>query len=130
MTCSFDLCRTDGRIYTRGTTREEAGDCRLVIFLGVYFIIIIYIYHQVRHAYNTEIIIDRLSAAAACTRPLTRTRDLFLTFTCVGMISHFFIASLFWPLKLKGAFCNHYRCYCCCDVRTSDKGWRAGMRVL
>lgn len=56
-----------------------------------------------RHAYNTEIIIDRLSAAAACTRPLTRTRDLFLTFTCVGMISHFFIASLFWPLKLKGA---------------------------
>jgi len=117
-----------GRPDCRGC--EEAGDCRLVIFLRMYN-------NNIRcdtRRYNTEIIIDRLSIAAVPTllhphtRPLTRTRDLFLTFTHEYYFS-FFIVSLFWVSTLKGAS-NHYHlccccycCYCCyCDVRMSDKG--------
>lgn len=114
VTCSFDLCRIVGRIYSRddptvvGT--REAGDCCLVIFLGVYN-------NNIRcdtRRYNTEIIIDRLSIAAVptllhpYTQPLTGTQDLFLTFTYEYGFS-FFILSLFWVLKLIGAS-NHYYC--------------------
>lgn len=114
MTCSFDLCRIVGCIYSRDdptvVDTREAGDGCLVIFLGVYN-------NNIRCdicRYNTEIIIDRLSIAAVPTllhphtQPLTGTQDLFLTFTYEYSLS-FFIVSFFWVSKLKGAS-NHYRC--------------------